>query len=234
MKLRDISPVRWVPILTHRLPRATLLIGVATLLVALLLGAGAGQGATSPVALAAGAVSLTPTSGPPGTHLLLSGSGFTPGEKVEPIWNYTGPKTGVLQKSFYEFNPIAVADATGAVTTSFWVSATAAKSYTVALQGLTSGTVATASYQVTPSVDLGAYVGPTGTTLRLRGWGFAAKEAIQVYWNYQQSGQVVAAKASTDSKGDWSGKTFVVPSTAPAGTYPVAAVGTTSHLVAIG
>ncbi|HUY75220.1 MAG TPA: PQQ-binding-like beta-propeller repeat protein, partial [Ktedonobacterales bacterium] len=127
---------------------------------------------------------------------------------------------------------IVVADATGAVTTSFWVSAAAAKSYTVALQGLTSGTVATASYQLTSSLDLGAYVGPTGTALRLRGWGFAAKEAIQVYWNYQQSGQVVAAKASTDSKGDWSGKTFVVPSTAPAGTYTVAAVGTTSHLVA--
>jgi len=94
--------------------------------------------------------------------------------------------------------------------------------------------VATTTYQLNSSVDLGAYVGPASTTLRLRGWGFGVKEPIQVYWNYQNSGQVIAAKASTDSKGDWSGRTFVVPSTTPAGTYTVAAVGTTSHQVATG
>ncbi|HUY79406.1 MAG TPA: hypothetical protein VMV29_21730, partial [Ktedonobacterales bacterium] len=233
MNVRAIPVVGATARLVKRSPRIALSIAVVCVLLLSMVGVFALRNAHT-VAAATGSIALSPTSGPPGTHLLLTGSGFTPGEKVEPIWNYTGPKTGVLQKSFYEFNPIVVADATGAVTTSFWVSAAAAKSYTVALQGLTSGTVATASYQLTPSVDLGAYVGPTGTTLRLTGWGFAAKEAIQVYWNYQQSGQVVAAKASTDSKGDWSGKTFVVPSTAPAGTYPVAAVGTTSHLVAIG
>jgi len=215
-----------------RLPRAAVIGSVVGLLLTLLIGAGAGQSARNPVALAAGALTLSPTSGAPGTHLLLTGSGFTPGEHVEPIWNYTGPGTGVVQKSFYEFNPIVVADATGAANTSFWVSATAAKSYTVALKGLTSGVVATAPFQVTPSVDLGAYVGPTGTTLRLRGWGFGAKEAIQVFWNYQQSGQTVIAKASSDSKGDWSGKTYTLPSGMAAGAYTVAAVGTVSQVVA--
>jgi len=209
-----------------------LIVGALALALAMLVGAQVPSGARASVALAAGTLTLSPTSGSPGTHIFLTGHGFTPGESVEIIWNYTGPGTGIIQKSFYEYNPTVAADTTGAANTSFWVSASHAGAYTVALQGLTSGAVATATFTLTPSVEIGTYVGPTGTTLRLRGWAFAAKESVAVYWNYQQSGQVVAAKASTDSKGDWSGRTFVVPLGATSGAHTVAAVGAISKLVA--
>ena len=212
--------------------RAMLTISMAALLLALLLGASAGQGASGSVALAAGTLTLSPTSGAPGTHVFLTGGGFTPGESVEAIWDYAGPGTGIIQKSFYEYNPNVVADANGNAVTSLWISAASAGAYTIALQGLTSGTVATATYQLTSSVDLGASIGPAGTTLRLTGWAFGVREGVQVYWDYQQSDQAVAAKASTDSKGDWSGKTFATPMTATAGAHTITAIGQTSGSVA--
>jgi len=215
-----------------RLPRAALIGGVVGLLLALLLGAGVGPSAQGIVAQAAGTLTLLPTSGAPGTHVFMNAGGFTPGEKVEAIWNYSGPGTGILQKSFYEYNPTVVADANGNALTSFWVSAAAAGNYGVAAVGLTSGTVAIATYQLTPSVDIGASIGAAGATLRFTGWAFGAREAIQVYWDYQQPDQALAAKASTDSKGDWGGKTFVTPSNATTGAHTITAVGQTSGVVA--
>lgn len=234
MTLRTVPLVGGVARWVKRSPRIALSAGVLLVLLVGLVGTFAAHYAR-PVAAATGTLALSPTSGPAGTHLLLTGSGFTPGEQVEPIWNYTGPGKGVIQKSFYEFNPVVVASSTGAVATNFWVSAAAAGAYTVALQGLKSGTVATANYQLTPSVDLGAYVGPTGTTLRLTGWGFGAKEPITVYWNWSQSGGgLTIAKASTDSKGDWSGRMYTIPAGTANGAYTVAAIGSTSKVVATG
>ncbi len=178
-----------------------------------------------------GTLVLSQVSGAPGTHLFLSGGGFTAGELVDAYWNYTGPGTGVLQKSFYEYNPTVPADASGNASTSFWLSATHAGAYTVALVGRSSGVVDTASFQLTPQLDLGVYVGSVGTILRFRGWGFGVKEPVTVYWQYQQSDQATAAKASTDSKGDWGGKAFAVPSE-PNGVYTLTAIGQTSGVIA--
>ncbi len=216
----------------QRLPRAVFAAGLSAMLMALLLGAGTANSAHPPKALAAGTLTLSTSSGTPGTHIFLTGGGFTPGENVEAIWNYTGPGTGVIQKSFYEYNPIVPADVNGNVSTSFWVSTAPTGTYTIAALGLTSKTVATAPFQLLPSVETGAYVGPAGTTLRLSGWAMGKKEPVTVYWNWQQPGQTLAVKASTDTKGDWSGKTFVVPAGTPDGTYTIAAVGTTTGAVA--
>ncbi|HUY80041.1 MAG TPA: PQQ-binding-like beta-propeller repeat protein [Ktedonobacterales bacterium] len=215
-----------------RLPRAALIGGVVGLLLVLLLGAGLGPSAQGIVAQAAGTLTLSPTSGAPGTHVFLHGSGFTPGESVKVYWAYSGPGTGILQKSFYEYNPTVVADASGNAVSSLWVSAAAAGNYGIAAVGQTSGTVASATYQLTPSVDIGQAIGPAGSTLRFTGWAFGAKEAIQVYWDYQQSDQALATKASTDSKGDWGGKTFATPSNATTGAHTITAIGQTSGAVA--
>ena len=58
---------------------------------------------------------LSVTSGPPGTHVFISASGFQPKESVRPTWNYGGPGTVIVEGSFYYFNPAGTADANGAV-----------------------------------------------------------------------------------------------------------------------
>jgi len=215
-----------------RLSRAALAPGVAGLLVALLLGAGAGVSAGAPTAQAAGTLTISPTSGAPGTHVLLSAGGFTAGEFVQIYWDYKGPGTGILQKSFYEYNPKVMADANGNIADSLWVPASATRAYVIAAVGQSSGVVATAPFQLTPSVDIGEAIGVAGSTLRFTGWAFGVKEPIQVYWDYQQSDQALAVKAATDSKGDWGGKTFVVPTNASAGGHTITAIGQTSGAVA--
>ena len=63
------------------------------------------SGEVSPTPPSDNTLGLSATSGPPGTHVFISGSGYAPGETVQPIWNYNGPGTGVAEKSFYYFNP---------------------------------------------------------------------------------------------------------------------------------
>src|SRR5215469_2164393 len=50
---------------------------------------------------------LSTTSGPAGTHVLLNGSGFIPGESYVSYWNYTAAngRPSVREESFFLFNP---------------------------------------------------------------------------------------------------------------------------------
>jgi len=176
-------------------------------------------------------LAMSSTIGSPGDKIFIAASGFTVGEQVEPIWNYSGPGTGIAQKSFYYFNPITNADSNGGAQTNFWIPEAAAGTYTIAFVGLTSGVIRTASYQVVPEIDLGVYIG--GQTLRFTGWGFGAAEAVNIYWNYTGPGTgTLIAQATSDHQGFFYNRTYAVPSTTPAGDYTIAAIGSTSGLVA--
>lgn len=177
-------------------------------------------------------MTMSVSSGPPGTHIFITGSGFQAKEKVEPIWNYNGTGAIVPQKSFYFFNPIGFADLSGNISESFWAPTFASGTYTVAAKGLTSGLVATQQFTLTSLLDLGLYIGPPSSILRLQGWGLGYKEAVNIYWNWSPTNQgTFLAKASTDSKGDF-GKAVAIPANVANGTYTVAAIGSTSHDVA--
>jgi outer membrane protein assembly factor BamB len=178
----------------------------------------------TPTAPTDNTIGLSATSGPPGTHLFLAASGYQPGEAVQEIWNYQGPGTGIPQKSFYYFNPIGTANSNGIVDESFNVPLSPVGTYTIATVGLKSNIVKTAQFQLAPALDLGIYIGPPGSVLRFNGWGFAKHEGITLSWNGQLIGN-----ASTDSKGDFSGRTFTVPAGTVNGTYGVTAVGSTSQ-----
>ncbi len=159
----------------------------------------------------------------------VSGVGFTPGEEVQPVWNYSGPGTGVAQASFYYFNPIGVADPTGAVTADFFVPDTAGGVYTVAAVGMTSHSVATAQFTVVPRIDIGSSFGAAGTVLDLTGWGLGVKEPLAVTWD---STGAVIANATTDSKGYFHGRTFTVPAGTKPGAYGITMTGSVSGLKA--
>ena len=174
-------------------------------------GDGASSGTLDPV-----------TSGPPGTRLILSASGFKPGETVQPIWAF-GSGSPIPQASFYEYDPQSKVSSSGAALADMWVPDTAGGTYSVALEGLTSGYIATASFTVTPSLDTGSAIAPPGSVLRLGGWGFGPKEKITVTFQ----GQTIAT-ASTDSKGTFGGRTYTVPTSTQPGVYTMRASGATS------
>jgi outer membrane protein assembly factor BamB len=173
---------------------------------------------------ASGSLTLSVTSGSAGTRVRISGQGFTTGEEVQPYWGYVSASNpGVAQKSFYLYDPIVPADNTGSAITDFFVPVVPGGTYTVALVGLTSGAVDTASFQVVPRLDTGSLVAPAGTTLRLTGWDFGPYESVSII-----SGGTTLATAKTDSKGFLHGKTYTIPSSTPSGPLTITATGLTS------
>lgn len=168
---------------------------------------------------------LVPISqGPPGTMIILTGSGFQPGEKVDPIW-FNGTSE-IKEASFYEFNPMAVASSTGTVKAAMFVPTITGGVHTVGLLGLASGMQATTSFTVTARLGTGATTAPAGTTLTLSGWGFGAREEITLSWD----GTSIPS-ASTDTKGFFR-KTYQIPAGTADGSYTIAATGVTSGLSA--
>ena len=74
----------------------------------------------TPAAASTGPLTMSTTSGSAGQRVLLSGSGFTPGETVQPYWDY-GTSSALAQRSFYRYTPIVTADSSGNATTDLFV-----------------------------------------------------------------------------------------------------------------
>jgi uncharacterized repeat protein (TIGR01451 family) len=170
-----------------------------------------------------GPLTLSTTSGSAGQRVLLTGTGFTPGESVQPYWNY-GTTGALAQKSFYLYNPIVTAGSNGTVNADLFVPVVPSGAGTISLVGLTSGVVDTAPFTVIARIDTGAAIAPAGTTLTFAGWGFGPHEEVTVQW----AGTLVV-KASADAKGSFSGKTFTIPSSTAPGSYMVTAAGVTTN-----
>jgi uncharacterized repeat protein (TIGR01451 family) len=181
---------------------------------------------TAPRAVAGGTITLSASSGSAGSRVTLTGTGFDPGEQVRPNWDINTPNA-VAMKSFYDWNPIVVADASGTARTDIFVPVVIAGGHTISLVGLTSGVVDSSAFTVVPRLDTGSHVAPVGTTLSLTGWDLGYRESVTVTWNGTQ-----IATASTDSKGSFSGRTYQIPTGTAAGTYVVTATGKTSGLSA--
>jgi uncharacterized repeat protein (TIGR01451 family) len=167
-------------------------------------------------------LTLSTASGSAGTRVVLTGTGFTPGESVQPYWNY-GTSGAVAQKSFYLYNPIVTADGTGTAKADLFIPVVPSGADTISLVGQTSGVVDSAGFTVVPRIDTGAEIAPAGTALTFTGWGFGAYEQVNVQW----AGTSVI-KASTDAKGFFTGKTYTIPSGTASGPYTVTASGVTS------
>ena len=196
---------------------------------------GMSPGIVTPTPPSNNTLGLSVTSGPPGTHVFISASGFQPKESVRPTWNYGGPGAVVVEGSFYYFNPAGTADANGVVYMSLFAPNFPTRDYTIAAIGAVSGIVKTAVFHLNPSFETGVVIGNPNTVLRLRGWSFGANEAISMYWGWVSSGNpgTLIGTASTDTKGSFSGRTYTVPGGTANGVYTLAAVGVTSHAVAL-
>lgn len=174
---------------------------------------------------AAGAtISISPTGrsyNPPSSLIGVTGAGYGALETVKIYWNYTGPGTGTLKGSstttakggflFYFVTPLAP---TGI--------------YTIGAVGQTSGSVATGTFKLLPSVFVSPDAGGPSTPLRITGAAFGAGEMVKLTWN-GPTGPLLGT-ATGDSTGSFA-VSAAVPANVSIGTggVSIAGVGQTTH-----
>jgi outer membrane protein assembly factor BamB len=157
-------------------------------------------------------VSLAPTTGPPGTSVVVTGANFAAGEAVDVYFDASAIA-------------LAVADGTGAFGITISVPADAAPgSHSVTAIGRRSVRAAHAPFTVTapagPALSLAPSVGPPKSRVGVSGSRFGANEAVDVYFDTKD-----LALVSTDGAGGFSAVKIMVPRTAEPGTHWVTAVG---------
>ncbi|MGP8071719.1 MAG: hypothetical protein ACLPZM_01120 [Thermoplasmata archaeon] len=142
---------------------------------------------------------LTPTSGPVGDMITISGDGFSSSGTVTATW----ASSPMLCSS----SP----NSTGSFSCSFAVPAGPAGAHNVT--ATQSSNVATASFHVTPSFSLSPTSGAVGTSVTVSGYGFDAMTPYTVVWQ----SSTTECSASTTAAGSVS-CSFTVPA-APQGAY---------------
>ena len=169
---------------------------------------------------AAAALSLSQTSGSPGTKLTATGSGFAPAETVDI---YAG-HIGVTPLS------TTTTDASGSFTVTPRVPSLPYGPIDFYAVGLSSGKVGVATLSVTPGLLMSPGTGAPGGTTTAHVLGFGASETVDVYWNNPR--QLLGA-ATADAVGSGA-LTFTIPATASPGINGVIGVGQTTKAIGIG
>lgn len=158
-------------------------------------------------------ISLTPSSGPVGTTVTVTGRGFTATEpNIKITYDGIEQKTGIT------------ADSSGSWTTTFTVPISAKGAHqVVGFSAITLETeVPAGTFTVTPKISLSPTSGGVGTLVTVTGTGFNANETnIRVTF----AGTAVKTGIAADDKGSWTA-TFSVP-TAIRGDHIIDAMGTT-------
>ncbi len=175
-----------------------------------LIAAGTMLGASASPAWAAPAISgFSPTSGPVGTKVIITGSGFTGASAVR--FHGTPDPTFAVNSDTQITAHVPTGAATGPIAVT--VAGVTAKSAT--------------KFVVAPAVTLSKAVGPPTTALAVSGTNLGAFEAVDVFFDTTDE-----ALASTNGSGAFSGITITVPTSATPGTHWVTAVGRHSGLSA--
>ena len=151
-------------------------------------------------------LSIGTSSGPPGTTVTISGSGFGANAKVSLTFD------GNAIRSVSTNNG-------GSLSTSFQVPEAPGGPHSVGVSEAGRGAMQT-TFTVTPRLTLERNGSPPGSSVTVTGTGFSANErAILVTLNQAR----VASGISADANGSWSAS-LLIP-TLPAGTYTVRAAG---------
>jgi hypothetical protein len=156
-------------------------------------------------------IAVSPTSGPPGSTVTVTGSGFGGGE------------TGIAIT--FDGNPVASgisANSLGNWSGTFTVPASPSGPHSVSAYGSVTmaGSLPGVTFMVNPTVVVSPTSRPPGSTVTVTGSGFGAGETgIAITFD----GNPVASGISANSLGNWSG-TFTVPAS-PSGPHSVSAYG---------
>ncbi len=165
-----------------------------------------GDSATATYTVVTPTLSLSPGSGPQGSSFTATLANFAVGEAVEIYFGGADDDAS------------CITDSSGGCSTTAVVPADSGGSYTVEALGA-SGDSAIATFTVTPTLSLSPGSSQQGTSFTATVTGFAAAEAVEIYFGGADDG----ASCTTDSSGDCS-TTAVVPDDA-VGSYTVKALG---------
>ncbi len=160
-----------------------------------------------------------PGLGATGTSISFSGNGFAPNETVRIYTSGIG--STVLAT--------AVADSSGSFSSQERYATLPDSPFGYRLflgNGVTSGKIAAATFQVTPKLLVSPSFGPPGGTSSAKGYGYAAFDTVDVYW---ESPYTFLGSAVADSTGTFVGSaalTFTIPSGLGFGDYQLDGVGT--------
>src|SRR5919202_3119096 len=161
------------------------------------------------------ALSLSPTSGLPGSNVTANGSGFAPGETVDVSFNGQAVGTPAVNNG-------------GTFSLAFTVPNTPPGQYGVLAKGRTSGTTASTSSTINQgpaALTFDPAQAAPGASITVTGTGFKPGETVTLSFN----GPTVGTEtADTNGKVTF---TFTVPATLAPGQYGVTATGQTSGFV---
>ncbi|MBI4284614.1 MAG: IPT/TIG domain-containing protein [Chloroflexi bacterium] len=151
-----------------------------------------------------GAISTNRNTGPTGTSVTVTGSGFGLSETGITV-TYDGTA----------LTPNLTASSLGGWSTTITIPASASGSHTIDARGNTTlaTTVADQTFTVTPSISTSRTSGSPGSTATITGTGFAANETgITVTYD----GTALASNLTANAQGGWSTTITIPPSTAGA------------------
>jgi hypothetical protein len=156
-------------------------------------------------------LTVSPSTGVPGTGVVASASGFTPFETVNLV-AYASAPTMIGTVS---------ADASGTANLEGRLPQTPFGACGLQAAGQSSGTVVSGIISVRPWLSVSPNSGAAGPTVTVTGFGYAAGEAIGVAWSNPPTS---LGSATANKNGSFSAQ-LVIPSGAAAGTDEVVARG---------
>lgn len=172
----------------------------------------------------AATLSLSQSSGSPGTKITVTGSGFAP---VETVNIYAGP-IGSPRLS------TTTTDTKGSFTVTVREPQHPYGSMDFYAVGQTSRKLGVAGFFVTPGIFMNPATGVPGGSTKVEGVGFGAGEAVAIYWNNPRQ---FVGTAVANSRGSFLGSsalTITIPANAPPGINGVIGFGQTTKAIGIG
>ncbi|MBI2851389.1 MAG: IPT/TIG domain-containing protein [Chloroflexi bacterium] len=169
--------------------------------------------ASSIIALAAGILSISPTSGPPGTSVTITA----------PNSSFAASETGItITYDITTQLTTTSANSTGGLSpTIIIIPASASGPHTITATGSANST--SANFTVTPTISSNPSSGIKGSSVTVAGSGFGANETgIRITFD----GTAVGSSITANAQGSWS-SSFVVPDAA-SGSHTIDANGTSA------
>jgi len=163
-------------------------------------------------------LTLTPDAGFAGTSITATGDGFVPGETVKV-------RVGSVVIG------TVTADNNGTATVTGRMPVGPNGPNLVYAVGRGSSRYGHGVFSVAPRLSADPNAGTPGSTVAVRGYGFAAGETVNVYW---YNSAVFLGSAAADERGSFPALTFTIPMGSPQGTNLVLGKGHSSGAVGKG
>lgn len=173
------------------------------------------------VVFATATLTVSPANGSFGTSLTFAGSGFSPNEEVK-IYSQGIGSPVLIEKA---------ADAAGSFTATAGAPNSVYGPRLFLCQGQSSGKTAATSFSAETRVIVTPNSGEVGNIATVTGFGFAANETVQVYWDNTQTN---LGLTSANVDGTFSGSAaivFTVPFGATPGTHTIEVNGSSQGMV---